>query len=111
MNAALHSAVTGAPAKITKKEGTSFSAHGSYVKGKNLKLVPKKLIVQSWRGSDWRDSETDSIFILSFKKITEGTEIKLVHANIPDRLVASIDKGWKEFYWKKWGEYLRSNPQ
>ena len=44
-----HAAITGGtPAKISDKEGTAFSTHDNYIKGKNLQLIKDRLIVQSW---------------------------------------------------------------
>ena len=59
-----HAMITGGgTAKITAKEGAAFSAHGGYCFGKNLQLVKDKLIVQSWRASDWGKDVIDSTFI------------------------------------------------
>ena len=84
MDAKLHSLVTGDTAKITKKEGAAFTAYGNYIKGKNLQLVPGKLIVQSWRGSDFKKSDMDSTFILQFEKKGNDAVLHMVHANVPD---------------------------
>jgi activator of HSP90 ATPase len=68
MDAKEHSASVGVAAKIKNKEGARFSAHDHYVTGKNLHLVKNKLIVQSWRASDWSSSDVDSTFILAFEQ-------------------------------------------
>src|SRR5690242_14658154 len=68
MNAKEHRASVGVAAKIQNKEGTKFSAHDNYVTGKNLQLIKNKLIVQSWRASDWSESDIDSTFILFFEQ-------------------------------------------
>jgi uncharacterized protein YndB with AHSA1/START domain len=47
-----HSAATGAPAVMSRKVGGRFRAHGGHLRGRNLAIVPKRLIVQSWRGSN-----------------------------------------------------------
>lgn len=53
MDAKQHSNITGAPAKISNKVGSSFSAHGNYITGKNIHLVKNEQIVQTWRASEW----------------------------------------------------------
>lgn len=106
MDAKLHSLVTGDTAKITKKEGASFTAYGSYIKGKNLQLIPGKLIVQSWRGSDWNKSDLDSTFILHFEKKGNDAVVNMVHANLPDKEADGIKSGWTDFYWTPWKAYL-----
>jgi activator of HSP90 ATPase len=106
MDAKLHSLVTGDTAKITKKEGASFSAYGDYIEGKNLQLVPGKLIVQSWRGKDFKKSDMDSTFILQFEKKGNDAILYMVHANVPDAEADGIKTGWTDFYWTPWKAYL-----
>ncbi len=106
MDAKLHSLVTGAPAKITKKEGTTFSAHGNYIKGKNFHLKPGKLIVQSWRGTDWKKSDLDSIFMLQFEKKGSDAVLNMVHANVPEDQADGIKSGWADYYWTPWKQHL-----
>ena len=106
MDAKLHSKVTGNTAKITSKEGSSYSAFGLFISGKNLRLIPAKLIVQTWRASDWKKSDMDSIFMLSFEKKGNDAILNMVHANIPDDQAAGIKSGWNDYYWTPWKAYL-----
>jgi len=106
MDAKLHSMLTGDAAKITKKEGASFTAYGDYIKGKNLQLVPGKLIVQSWRGKDFKKSDMDSTFILHFEKKGNDAVLNMVHANVPDAEADGIKSGWNDFYWIPWKAHL-----
>jgi activator of HSP90 ATPase len=106
MDAKLHAMLTGAPAKITKKEGASYSAHGDYIKGKNLHLVPGKLIVQSWKGSDWKKSDLNSLFMLQFEKKGSDAVLNMVHANLPDDQAEGIKSGWTDYYWTPWKAHL-----
>ncbi len=109
LNSKQHAMITGgAEAKISAKEGAEFSAHGGYCFGKNLQLVKDKLIVQSWRGSDWAEDEMDSTFILSFEQKGKDAVIHMVHANVPDQHAPGIKTGWSDYYWKPWKEYLRN---
>jgi activator of HSP90 ATPase len=106
MDAKLHAMLTGRPAKITKKEGTKFTAYGDYIKGKNLQLLPGKLILQSWRGKDWKKSDLDSVFMLQFEKNGNDAILNMVHANIPDDQADGIKSGWNDFYWTPWKAHL-----
>lgn len=106
MDAKLHSLVTGNKAKITKKEGAAYSAFGPFISGKNLKLVPGKLIVQTWRANDWRKSDTDSIFMLQLEKKGNDAVLNMVHANIPDDQAEGIKGGWNDYYWTPWKLHL-----
>jgi activator of HSP90 ATPase len=106
MDARMHSMLTGAPAKITRKEGASYSAHGDYIKGKNLHLIPGKLIVQTWRGSDWKKSDLYSVFMLQFEKKGNDAVLNMVHANLPDDQADGIKSGWTDYYWEPWKTHL-----
>ncbi len=107
MDAKQHSLVTGAPAKIQKKEGARFSAYGNYCFGKNLQLVPGKLIVQSWIANDWDMAEPESTFILLFEQKDNDAVVYMTHANVPEWQYKSIKQGWNEFYWKPWKQFLK----
>lgn len=106
MNAEKHSLTTGAPAKISAKEGSIFSAYDGYITGKNLKLIKDRLIVQTWRGQDWSLGDYDSTFILALEQKGKNVVLHAIHTNVPDNQVKGVDKGWYEFYWEPWKKYL-----
>src|SRR5881296_3744701 len=54
-------------AKIQARKGGRMQM-APHITGKFLSLVPGKLIVQTWRGSDWKRSDLDSVLILSFSR-------------------------------------------
>jgi len=101
-----HSLVTGAPAVISSKEGTKYSAHGGYIKGKNLHLVKNKLIVQTWRATGWEKSDVDSTFIIHLEQKGKDVVLNAVHANLPDKHSSHIDKGWHDHYWNPWKQHI-----
>jgi hypothetical protein len=49
MDSGKHAAATGAPAKMSRKIGGEWHAHGGAIGGKNLLIVPGQKIVQAWR--------------------------------------------------------------
>ena len=110
MNAKKHSVATGAPAKISSKEGGTYSAHDGYITGKNLQLVKDKLIVQTWRADSWNKDDTDSIFIIRLEPKGNNVVLYAIHANIPDEHAESIGKGWHDHYWEPWKKYLAGKP-
>ena len=110
MNAKKHSLIAGGPVTISAKEGTEFSAHGGWITGSNLKLIKDKLIVQTWRGKDWSEKEPDSIFMIMLEPRGKNVVLHAVHANIPDKHVESIDKGWYAHYWNPWKQHLAGEP-
>ncbi len=102
-----HSAAVNDKASVSRAAGRKFSVFDRYITGTNLLIVPKRLIVQSWRGSDWKAREPDSVLILAFSKARGGGQITLVHVNLPDNHAASISKGWRQYYWTPWKAYLK----
>jgi activator of HSP90 ATPase len=110
MDAKKHAAITGAPAKISAKTGGTFSAHGSYIKGKNLHLKKNAAIVQTWRAEDWDKKEADSIFMIHLEPKGKNTLLHVVHANLPDKHAAGISKGWHDYYWRPWKQFLAGKP-
>ena len=106
MNAKIHSSITDGPVEISEKVGSSFKAFGGYITGKNLQLVKNELIVQSWRGSDWDFTDSDSSFLLSLEQKGNDVILNMVHANVPDAQDKDLDKGWHDFYWNPWKQHL-----
>ena len=110
MDSKKHSAATGAPASISPKEGGRYSAHGNYIKGKNLQLIKNKLIVQTWRGAGWDKNWVDSTFIICLEQKGNDVVLYATHANVPDSEYDGMNRGWHEHYWTPWKKYLSGNP-
>ncbi len=49
MDAEKHNAATGSKAVISKLPGRRFTAFNGVLSGRNLLIVPRRMIVQSWR--------------------------------------------------------------
>jgi hypothetical protein len=105
LDAKKHSGILGGAAvKITKNEGDPFSCLNGLLKGKNLMIVPNRMIVQSWRGDVWDDDELDSVLTLVFTSVKGGSEIYMVHSNTADEFV----ERWDEVYWQPMKKYLKA---
>jgi activator of HSP90 ATPase len=101
-----HSAIIGAPVKISEKPGSPFSAYGGQLSGATLSVVPGSLIVQSWRSSNFNEDDPDSTLILSFSaKGTKG-QIDLIHLDVPKQDYEGVKGGWNMYYWAPWKKYL-----
>jgi len=105
MDSGKHSAVTGAPAKLSRKAGGAWRAHGGMIGGRNLMIVPGRQIVQTWRAKFWKKNEL-SILILRFEKRAGGGLVDLVHLGVPMHDQNGVRKGWPKYYWKPWKRYL-----
>jgi uncharacterized protein YndB with AHSA1/START domain len=60
-----HSEMTGGAAEMSDVIGAKVSAWDGYISGRNLDLVPAERIVQSWRTTEFRDEDADSIITIS----------------------------------------------
>ncbi len=107
----LHSAATGSRARVSSKTGGKFAAFDGMIFGRNLMVVPNRMIVQAWRAAHWKKTDLDSILILTFSKVSTGGRIDLVHVNVPDHDYAGVSQGWPKFYWKPWKAYLSRNKR
>jgi activator of HSP90 ATPase len=101
-----HSAITGGPVKIGKKPGSAFDAFDGMLAGAMLACVPKRLIVQSWRSSNFKPKDPDSTLILAFCADPKGGRIELVHLDVPPQDYDGVSKGWTQYYWRPWRKYL-----
>lgn len=97
LNSKGHSQMTGAIARCSKRTGGKFTAWDGYISGKNLRLVENKLIVQSWRSTEFRREDKDSKLTIKLKSTKNGTELSLSHTDIP-KGQTQYRKGWKEYY-------------
>ncbi|HEY6951939.1 MAG TPA: SRPBCC domain-containing protein [Bacteroidota bacterium] len=106
MNPKKHAHISGGPVKVSGRVGAKFSAFGGYITGRNLHLVKNRLIVQSWRGSDWKKSDLDSTFVIHLEQKGKDVILLATHANVPDKHVPGITKGWHKHYWNQWKRHL-----
>lgn len=106
MTSKSHAAFTGEPAKIGKKPGSPFTAFDGTLSGTLLAVVPKRLIVQTWRSSMFRTTDPDSTLYLSFSRTPKGGRIDLVHLDVPEHDYDGVNIGWRKYYWTPWRRYL-----
>src|SRR5215475_4573097 len=79
-----HAAITGQAVRIAAKPGSDFSAFDGKLSGRIVALVPKRLIVQTWRAQHWTKEDADSILMLAFSGDRAYGQIDLVHVNVAD---------------------------
>jgi activator of HSP90 ATPase len=100
MDSKRHAKFSGEKAKISKRVGAKFSAYGGWIQGKNLKLIPDRLIVQAWRGASWPKGHYSKVMYL-FTKTKTGTKLTFGHTKVPATAYKGINSGWKSSYWDK----------
>ena len=112
MDSAKHTAATGMPAKVSPKVGGKWSAFGGMLLGKNLVLIPNRMIVQAWRSSQWKKSDPDSILVVSFEKSANGgATVHLAHVGVPKYDHKGVTQGWVKYYWEPWKAYLAARKR
>lgn len=98
MDSKLHAEFSGSAAHINPKVGGKISAYDGYIEGKNIDLIPNKLIVQEWRGTDWPEGVW-SVATFALAKTPSGTKLTFTQTGVPVDHAADIAQGWKDFYW------------
>lgn len=102
-----HGEFTGSKATGKPAIGSKFTAWDKYISGRYLQLEKPKRIVQEWKTTDWPQGYPPSKLELRLRKTAEGTEITMVHSNVPAEQEAELTEGWTEFYWNPLNEYFK----
>lgn len=102
-----HTKMTGGEATGEPVEGAEFTAWDGYISGRNIELVPGALIVQSWRTSQFDDSDPDSRLEITLEAVgDEETRLTLNHSNVPDDQAAGYESGWSDHYFEPMKVYF-----
>ncbi len=94
-----HAAFTGAEATGDPRVEGEFTAWDGYITGKNLELEKGKRIVQEWSTSEWPEGYPPSRLELTFRKVKDGTELTMVHSQVPAEQAEEYRQGWFDNYW------------
>lgn len=105
LNSEGHSKMTGGFASISDGIGDKFTAWDGYIEGTNLELEPNKRILQSWRTSEFEESEEDSQIEILLKEINGRTELTLIHTNLSES-GEQYKEGWDNNYFQPMKEYF-----
>lgn len=111
MDAKLHSAFTGAKATGAAKVGAEFTAWDGYITGKTLELEKGKRIVQEWITSEWPEGYGPSRLEFTFCKVKGGTELTMVHSEIPADQADEYKQGWIDNYWDLMKAYFEKKKR
>jgi len=107
MDSQKHAEVTGAEASIDPTVGGKFTAWEGYIFGKTLELEKGMRVVQEWSTTEWPEGYGPSRLELTFRAVSEGTEITLVQTGVPAEDATAYDEGWYEFYWDPMKAYFK----
>src|SRR3990172_4941340 len=105
LDSASHSAMTGGAAETSAEAGGSFTAWDGYIQGRNLELDPPRRILQSWRSTEFEESEPDSSLELLFEPAEGGTRLTIRHSNLPAHGGQYV-QGWVDNYFEPMTRYF-----
>lgn len=106
LNSEKHTKMTGGEASCSNVVGDSFTAWDGYISGRNLELIENEKIVQSWRTTEFDESDEDSKLTILLSKTSEGTELTLIHTNIPEGQT-QYRQGWIDHYFTPMRNYFK----
>ena len=84
-----------------------FTAWDGYIFGKFVELEEGKRVVQEWTSTDFPEGYPPSKLELTFREVPKGTEITMVHSNVPKEIADDAADGWTEFYWEPMKKYFK----
>jgi activator of HSP90 ATPase len=99
------SELTGYETSMGEKVEDKFFALNGAVIGKNLLIIPNRMIVQSWRWLTRKKEFTDSILVMVFSESEKGSVIEFSSANLQNDEMPFINK---ETYLDPLKEHLES---
>ncbi len=100
-----HTAMTGGEANCSDEVGAEFDAWDGYIEGKNIALEPDSRIVQTWRTSQFDESEPDSQIEVTFTPSGSETLVTLHHTRVPDD-GDHYRTGWHDHYFEPMKAYF-----
>jgi activator of HSP90 ATPase len=106
-----HSQFTGSEATGKPVVGGKFTAWDGYISGKFLELEEDKRVVQEWTSTDFPEGASPSRLELTFREVPKGTEIVMIHSNVPKDQEDETAEGWTEFYWEPMKQYFKKKPK
>lgn len=102
-----HSEMTGGTAECTDEIGQEFMAWNGYISGTNKALVENEKIVQSWRTTEFKESDPDSELQIDLQETVEGCQLTLTHSNIPEGQ-SNYEQGWIDHYFIPMKAYFKN---
>jgi uncharacterized protein YndB with AHSA1/START domain len=106
-----HGKFTGSKATGKAVVGGKYTAWDGYIFGKYLELDIGKRVVQEWTTTDWVEGYGPSKLELTFNAVPEGTELVMVHSDVPKEQADETAQGWVEWYWNPLKEYFRNKTK
>ena len=107
-NPAEHGAFTQTVVTGDAVEGGAYSASSGYILGTFEKLESNKLIVSSWKTTEWPRGAAPSRLEISLEDAGDGTELTMTHSEVPLSQAETYRQGWIDWYWTPLRSYFAS---
>lgn len=91
---------------VGAETGAQFQAFGGQISGATISAIAPRLIVQSWRSTNFGEDDPDSTLILSFVPEGRNGRIDLIHIDVPERDFQGVSESWEKYYWIPWKSCL-----
>ncbi|WP_373047858.1 SRPBCC domain-containing protein [Vulgatibacter sp.] len=111
LDAATHAAFTNTAVMIEPGIGGSYTAGDGYIAGQTLWLDPGRLIVQSWRTSDFPEEAEDSRLEVHLEAVEGGTRVVIDHREIPAGQGNQYEEGWRHWYLAPMERWFAEHPE
>lgn len=86
---------SGDEAKMGPGVGDAFVLWGGQMFGTNIEVVKNKKLVQEWCYDQW---DAPSKVTFTIKPKGKKTIVELLHEDVPEKSLKSIDEGWDSYY-------------
>jgi len=105
-----HGEMTGTECEIDPRVGGEYEAGDGYITGRTVALEPGRRIVQSWRTTEFADSDPDSEIEVLLEPLDGGknTRLTLRHRGVPANQPEYEHGGWQDNYFEPMKEYFLS---
>ncbi len=111
LNAKIHNEFTGSKATGKARVGAKFTAWDGYISGRIVELKSGKRIVQEWRTTEFPDKYPASRLDLTFEAKKGGTQVVMMHSQVPSSQTARYREGWVSAYWEPLRAYYRKTQK
>jgi uncharacterized protein YndB with AHSA1/START domain len=101
-----HGEMTLTECTIDPGVGGEYEAGDGYVTGKTTALEPGRRIVQTWRTTEFADTDPDSEIEILLVPVDGGTRLTLHHRGVPDGQTDYENGGWQGNYFEPMREYF-----
>ena len=101
-----HTGMTGSKAEVSNIIGDVFQAWDGYIQGRNIELEPNVRILQSWRTTEFKDTDEDSRLEILLDATKGGSLVTIFHSLLPDHGM-KYKQGWVDAYFLPMEEYFQ----